>query len=400
MWIAFRIAWRYFFTKSKQTVINRINAIAVVVVVVSSAALLIVLSAFSGLKEFGVSFTSGLDPDFKLVPQQGKTIVLDSFSAAALDQLKAVTAWAPVLEEKVFLSFESKNQVAYLKGVPPNYPETIPVDSLVVVGEWGTMGRAETVLGYGLASALGLGVFDYDSFLNITVPEDNPNALLQRTRLKTQAVFVVGLYRISDDLDKKYVYTPIAFAQELLRYSPDQFSALEFRAPSLSKETLRQKLPPALQKNYRLLDQNDLNAAFYKMLKTENLAVYLIFTLVLIIALFNVVGALLMMIVDKRPQFSIYQAMGLTPHQIRQVFFLLGFLISFWGGIVGVLLASGIVLLQYFFPFIYVPGTAIAYPVLWEASNAGLVLITVFVLGTFASFWATRKVWQVSRQAN
>lgn len=400
MWIAFRIAWRYFFTKSKQTVINRINAIAVVVVVVASAALLIVLSAFSGLKEFGVSFTSGLDPDFKLVPQQGKTIVLDSFSAAALDQLKAVTAWAPVLEEKVFLSFESKNQVAYLKGVPPNYPETIPVDSLVVVGEWGTMGRAETVLGYGLASALGLGVFDYDSFLNITVPEDNPNALLQRTRLKTQAVFVVGLYRISDDLDKKYVYTPIAFAQELLRYSPDQFSALEFKAPSLSKETLRQKLPPALQKNYRLLDQNDLNAAFYKMLKTENLAVYLIFTLVLIIALFNVVGALLMMIVDKRPQFSIYQAMGLTPHQIRQVFFLLGCLISFWGGIVGVLLASGIVLLQYFFPFIYVPGTAIAYPVLWEASNAGLVLITVFVLGTFASFWATRKVGQVSRQAN
>ena len=97
MWIAFRIAWRYFFTKSKQTVINRINAIAVVVVVVSSAALLIVLSAFSGLKEFGVSFTSGLDPDFKLVPQQGKTIVLDSFSAAALDQLKAITAWAPVL---------------------------------------------------------------------------------------------------------------------------------------------------------------------------------------------------------------------------------------------------------------------------------------------------------------
>ncbi|MGB1171410.1 MAG: ABC transporter permease [Flavobacteriaceae bacterium] len=400
MRIAFRIAWRYFFTKSKQTVINRINAIAMVVVVVASAALLIVLSAFSGLKDFGVSFTSGLDPDFKLVPEQGKTIVLDSVNSAVLDQIEGIIAWAPVLEEKVFLSFESKNQVAYLKGVPPDYPETIPIDSLVVVGEWSTMERSETVLGYGLASALGIGVFDYDSFLNITVPEDTPSAVLQQTRLKTRPVFVVGLYRISDDLDKKYVYTPIAFAQELLRYSPDQFSALELNAPSLSKEDLRQKLPPALQQNHRLLDQNDLNAAFYKMLKTENLAVYLIFTLVLIIALFNVVGALLMMIVDKRPQFSIYQAMGLTSHQIRRVFFLLGCLISFWGGIVGVLLASGIVLLQYSLPFIYVPGTAIAYPVQWEFYNMVLVLTTVFVLGAIASFWATRKIGPISRQAN
>ena len=186
----------------------------------------------------------------------------------------------------------------------------------------------------------------------------------------------------------------------MLRYSPDQFSALELKAPSFSKEDLRQKLPPALQQNSRLLDQNDLNAAFYKMLKTENLAVYLIFTLVLIIALFNVVGALLMMIVDKRPQFSVYQAMGLTSHQIRRVFFLLGCLISFWGGIVGVLLASGIVWLQYSLPFVYVPGTAIAYPVQWEFYNMLLVLTTVFVLGTIASFWATRKIGAVSRQAN
>jgi len=399
MHIVFRIAWRYFFSKSRQTVINRINAIAVLVVVVASASLLVVLSAFSGLKEFGVSFTSGLDPDFKLIPKQGKTLVMDSLVIQELNTLP-IASWAPVLEEKVFLSFESKNQVAYLKGVPTDYRKTLPVDSLVLVGEWSQMEHSQTVMGYGLASALGVGVFDYDSFLNVTVPEENSSSILNNTRLKTRPLYVVGLYRISDDLDKKYVFAPLSFAQELLNYPDTLFSAIEIKAPLLSKDQLQQQISASLRFNLRLLDRNDLNAAFYKMLKTENLAVYLIFTLVLIIALFNVVGALLMMMVDKRPQFTIYHAMGLTPSQIRQLFFTLGCLISFWGGIVGVILASAIVLVQQFFPFIYVPGTAIAYPVIWEVGNILLVLVTVFVLGSIASFWATRNKEMAAFQAN
>lgn len=391
MSIALRIAWRYFFTKSKQTVINRINAIAVVVVVVASAALFIVLSAFSGLKEFGVSFTSGLDPDFKLVPERGKTFLLDSTTRQALDKMKAVTGWSPIIEEKVFLSFEAKNQVAYLKGIPKNYPQIVPVDSLVVVGEWQEMDASKTILGYGLASALGLGVFDYDSFLDITVPKEIQSTLGTNTRLKTLSAFVVGLYRISDDLDKKFVYAPITFAQELLDYSPHTYSAIEFRAPRITKSVLKQQLPIALHDGFVLKNQNDLNAAFYKMLQTENLAVYVIFTLVLIIALFNVVGALLMMIVDKKPHFSIFYAVGLTPEQIRAIFFYLGCLISFWGGLIGGVLASFIVLIQQLLPFVFVPGTQIAYPVRWEMFNFGVVLSTVCVLGSFAAFWATRR---------
>ena len=398
--VVFRLAWRYFFTKSNQTVINRINAIAVVVVVVASAALLVVLSAFSGLKDFGVRFTSGLDPDFKLIPRQGKTLLLDSIDRHSLNQASGLVSWAPVLEEKVFLSFESKNQVAILKGVPLNYPSTIAIDSLVLVGTWNPMENNETVMGYGLASTLGIGVFDYDSYLNVTVPKENPKALLNTTQLKTRPLYVVGLYRISDELDNKYVYASTAFAQELLDYPADQFSAIEFNAPRHTKESLWEQLPRKWNDRYQLLDQNDLNAAFYKMLKTENLAVYLIFTLVLVIALFNVVGALIMMIVDKRPQFSIFKAMGLAPHQIRQVFFLLGCLISIGGGVIGVFLASIIVLLQSNFSIIYVPGTGIAYPVLWESSNVFLVSATVFLLGGLASYWATRRVCQLAVQAN
>ena len=230
--------------------------------------------------------------------------------------------------------------------------------------------------------------------------KENPKALLNTTQLKTRPLYVVGLYRISDELDNKYVYASTAFAQELLDYPADQFSAIEFNAPRHTKESLWEQLPRKWNDRYQLLDQNDLNAAFYKMLKTENLAVYLIFTLVLVIALFNLVGALIMMIVDKRPQFSIFKAMGLAPHQIRQVFFLLGCLISIGGGVIGVFLASIIVLVQSNFSIIYVPGTGIAYPVLWESSNVFLVSATVFLLGGLASYWATRRVGQLAVQAN
>jgi len=134
--VVFKIAWRYFFSKSRQTVINRINAIALLVIVVATAALMIVLSAFSGLKDFGLSFSNAFDPNYRVTSLLGKTITLDS---AALSQLKAIDeikAISPILEEKVFLSFEEKNQVAYLKGVGKDYLSVIPADSLIAVGEW------------------------------------------------------------------------------------------------------------------------------------------------------------------------------------------------------------------------------------------------------------------------
>ena len=168
--VVFKIAWRYFFSKSGQTVINRINRIALLVIVVATAALMIVLSAFAGLKDFGLSFSNIFDPDYRVTATQGKTISFDSTRIARLKQVDGIVAFSPILEEKVFLSFKEKNQVAYLKGVGIDYLSVIPADSLVAVGEWLIPDTDAIVAGYGIGAGMDLGVYDYSSFLNISIP--------------------------------------------------------------------------------------------------------------------------------------------------------------------------------------------------------------------------------------
>ena len=393
MRVAFKIAWRYFFSKSRQTIINRINAIALIVIVIASASLLIVLSAFSGLKGFGLSFSNAFDPDYRVTPVQGKTLTIDSIALNQLYSISEINDLAPIVEEKVFLSFEEKNQVAYLKGVGVDYLKVVPGDSLVAVGDWLVPETNGVVVGYGIASALGLGVYDYSSFLNISIPRNKINSTFEKRPFQSVSSVVIGLYQISEDLDKKYIFAPIAFAQELLQYSEEVYSAIELKTkPKTDLKQLKQQIEKILGKEVVVRDRIQLNAALYKMLNTENLVIYLVFTLVLIIAFFNVVGALIMMILDKKPQMRILATMGARPKKLRLVFYLLGMLITVIGGLVGIASASILIAIQSAAPFLYVPGTSLPYPVRLEFKNLVLVFFTLVFLGSIASSWASRSV--------
>ena len=393
MRVAFKIAWRYFFSKSRQTIINRINAIALIVIIIASASLLIVLSAFSGLKDFGLSFSNAFDPDYRVTPVQGKTLTIDSIALNQLYSISEINDLAPIIEEKVFLSFKEKNQVAYLKGVGVDYLKVVPGDSLVAVGEWLVPETNGVVVGYGIASALGLGVYDYSSFLNISIPRNKTKSAFEKSPFQSISSVVIGLYQISEDLDKKYIFAPMTFAQELLQYSEEVYSAIELKTkPKTDLKQLKQQIEKILGKEVVVRDRIQLNAALYKMLNTENLVIYLIFTLVLIIAFFNVVGALIMMILDKKPQMRILATMGARSKKLRLVFYLLGMLITVIGGLVGIASASILIAIQSAAPFLYVPGTSLPYPVRLEFKNLVLVFFTLVFLGSIASSWASRSV--------
>ena len=228
--VVFKIAWRYFFSKSGQTVINRINAIALLVIVVATAALMIVLSAFSGLKDFGLSFSNAFDPDLRVMPRQGKTITIDSDQIQQLEKAEGIKAFSPILEEKVFLSFKEKNHVAYLKGVGPDYLKVVPADSLVAVGEWLLPDSNAIVAGYGIGAGMDLGVYDYGSFLNISIPRKNLKSSLRQNPFYTVQAITIGLYQISEDIDQKYVFSTLDFARNLLQYPQDVFSSIEIKA--------------------------------------------------------------------------------------------------------------------------------------------------------------------------
>ena len=393
MFLVFKIAWRYFFSKSQQTVINRINSIALLVIIVATASLMIVLSAFSGLKEFGLSFSNAFDPDYKVLPRKGKVILLDSLSIKKLEKISCINALAPVLEEKVFLSFNEKSQVAFLKGINKHYLSVIPADSLVTIGEWLVPESNSVVAGYGIGASMDLGVYDYSNFLNISVPKKSIKGNLNQNPFYSQQAVVVGLYQISQDIDKKYVFSSISFARKLFQYPKDAYSAIEIQIkPNTSHDFLSQELRKILGENFVLKDRVAQNTALYKMLKTENIAVYLIFTLVLIIAMFNVVGALVMMILDKKPDMKILEAMGVTTNSLRKVFFILGLLISLIGGAIGIVFASLLIVIQQVRPLLFVPGTSLPYPVNWEFENFILVIMTLTILGMISSGWVSRGI--------
>ena len=391
MSVVIKIAWRYFFSKSGQTVINRINSIALLVIIVATSALMIVLSAFSGLKDFGLSFSNIFDPDFRIIPKLGKTISLDSSKIRRLEKVDGIKAFSPILEEKVFLSFKEKNQVAHLKGVGLDYLNVIPADSLVSVGEWLVPESNAIVAGYGIGADMNLGVYDYGSFLNISIPRKNLNSSLRQNPFYTQQAVTIGLYQISEDIDKKYIFSTLDFARDLLQYPQNVFSSIEIKAsPEANSKDLKKKIQKIMGDSVQIKDRTQINTALYKMLNTEHLAIYLIFTLVLIVALFNVVGALVMMILDKKPQMNILKAMGITQHQLGQTFFLLGMMIVLFGGIIGLVLSSVLILIQQWDPFINIPGTSLAYPIKWEFENILIVMGTLLLLGSLASAWASR----------
>ena len=391
MSVALKIALRYFFSKSGQTVINRINSIALLVIIVATSALMIVLSAFSGLKDFGLSFSNIFDPDFRIIPKLGKTISLDSSKIHRLEKVDGIKAFSPILEEKVFLSFKEKNQVAHLKGVGLDYLNVIPADSLVSVGEWLVPESNAIVAGYGIGADMDLGVYDYGSFLNISIPRKNLNSSLRQNPFYTQQAVTIGLYQISEDIDKKYIFSTLDFARDLLQYPQNVFSSIEIKAsPEANSKDLKKKIQKIMGDSVQIKDRTQINNALYKMLNTEHLAIYLIFTLVLIVALFNVVGALVMMILDKKPQMNILKAMGITQHQLGQTFFLLGMMIVLFGGIIGLVLSSVLILIQQWDPFINIPGTSLAYPIKWEFENILIVMGTLLLLGSLASAWASR----------
>ena len=387
------IASRYFFTRSKQSVINIINYIALSVVLIASAALLIVLSAFTGLKDFGLSFSNVFDPDFRVEAVQGKTLQIDSITFASVKQLDGILAVSGIIEDKVFLNYRDKNHVVYLKGVDSSYQNIIESDRFLSSGSWFSKELDEVVIGGGVAQVLSLGVYDYNDFLVLTVPKRSASATQLKEPFINKTALVSGIYSVSEELDKKYMFSNLSFARTLFQRKENTYSSLELKlAPDFNRIQLEEQLRALLKTPLRMRSRTELNAALFKMLNTEQMAIYLIFTLVIIIALFNVVGALIMMILEKRPQLNVLYALGVLPKEIRLIFFYLGGMISWVGGGLGVLLGTCLVLLQRYFPFLHVPGTNFPYPVRLEFQNVAMVLFLLLVLGGLASAWATAQV--------
>ncbi|ATA78071.1 ABC transporter permease [Capnocytophaga canimorsus] len=378
--------------KSSQNVINIINRITALVVVIVGTALFVVLAGYEGLKSFTLSFSTYFDPDLKILPRSGKFI---TFSDAQLNELaknEGIAYFSKVLEEQVFLSHKQKNYIARIKGVDTNYPLVNPADSLVVLGMW-DLQSPKMVAGITIFNALGLNFMDTSSPLQLVVPRSGKGSITQTSRPYRETYGIIsGVYQITEDLDKKYVFTSLEQAQELLGLDSLHISAIEIKKhPQADENKLIEQIQNLFQGEVIIKNRVQINDALYRMLNTENIAIYLIFILVLIIALFNLVGAIIMMILDKKEDLKTLYALGLNIKQLCRIFFLQGTMVSVMGAFLGVCLGAIIVLLQQYFNFVMISST-LAYPVEIKGFNVFAVFAIITILGFLASWLASSRI--------
>lgn len=389
----FYIAKRYTVSFSKSTAINIITGIASLGIIVSAMSLFVVLSVFSGLREFSLSFANDTDPDLKMFGKTGKFLTISPEQEKQLKNTKSIALFSKVVEERVLFYFNGKEQVAYLKGVDSIYRKINPFEKKIYGGQWLNPNTSQVVVGYGITNKLSMGLFDYNNTFEVFVPKpgkgtiDNPNDAFNK------AVLVpIGIYAINEDLDNKYVFSDLGLAQELLQYQPNQVTAIEFQLKAGADENQAlSEIQSIFKDTVSIKTRAQLNDSLYKMLNTENIAVYLIFTLVIIVALFNLIGALIMMILDKKANLKTLFNLGAEIKHLRSIFLLQGSLITVTGGLIGLVLGIIVVILQKQFSLIMVTPT-MAYPVVFDIMNILTVLLTIVILGFLASLIASSRV--------
>ncbi|AUC21915.1 ABC transporter permease [Polaribacter sejongensis] len=387
------IAKRYLFTKTGNNAINIITIIASFGVIVGSLALFIILSGFSGLRTFSYSLLDVSDPDIKITSSKGKTFLYTDDVHQALIDNTSIKATSKIIEERVFLEYNDKNEIAYIKGVEDSYTSITDIDSVISLGNWLDLDQPNTaVVGNGISRKLSLGVLNYGAPLTIMVPKPGVGFINPNNAFYKKDVQIVGLYSGTEEFESKFVFVSINEAKNLLNFDENQITGVEIKLKdNLDADLFSEQLQQQLGDQFKVQTKQQLNEVFYKVINTENFVSYLIFTLIVIIALFNVIGAIIMMIIDKKSNLKTLFSLGASIKEIKKVFILQGFLLTFLGMIIGLSLGILIVFIQKEFG-IFMITQNFAYPVEFRFSNLLIVIATITILGFIASKIASSRI--------
>lgn len=392
---SYYIAKRYLFTKNSNNAINIITLIASFGVIVGALALFIILSGFSGLRTFSYSLLDISDPDIKISTTKGKTFSATESLQEILKGHKDIIAYSKVLEQRVFLTYMDKPHIAYIKGVDENYVNVTQIDSAIVVGNWLDARYKNTaILGNGISYKLSLGIMNFTEPLEIYVPKPGTKIANPANAFRKVEAQITGIYSGTEEFENKYVFVNLPLAQELLRYDTDQVSGIEIKIRNNEDAVaFASEFQKIVGSEFKVETRAQLNALFYKVINTENFVSYLIFTLIVIIALFNVIGAIIMMIIDKKQNLKTLLNLGASLKEIKKIFVLQGFLLTVIGTFIGLLVGAALVFYQLKSKKFKIIGD-IAYPVELKLENFIIVALTIILLGYFAAKIASSRISQ------
>ena len=386
------IAKRYLVSKKSNNAINIISGISVLGVCIGTMALVIVLSTFNGISDLVQSLYNSFDADMEITAKQGKTFDPAAAEVAALKQIKGVAYYTEVVEGNALLKYNDKQCITTVKGVSSDFRVMSGFDSVVRDGKF-VIGRNNIVIGKGIANILQTGVGNMFSPISVYAPKRGSlNVINPEEGLNELKVYPAGLFSINDEFDYKYSIMNIDKARELLDYTTEVTAVELGLAKNADRDNVQKEIERTLGDKYEVKNREQQNALLYKTLKSEKLWTSIILVFILVIATFNVIGSLTMLIIEKKKDIGILHNMGADLKTIRRIFLVEGMLITFIGAISGLLLGTGICLLQMKFSFVkYSEGYVVdAYPISFNAPDFVFVIITVLCIGFVASWYPVR----------
>ena len=389
------IAKRYLLAHHSKHAVGLISKIAISAVAVASLALFVVLSGFSGLKTYALAFTNDFDSDLLVRPVEGKRLEFGPEQKNAVAIIPNVAQVSTIIEDRVFMQYKDKSRVAMLRGVDSLFAEVTPLDSLLYAGSWLRPKSDELVIGYEIASDLALPPRDYANLVTLYAPRPGKNisAMINPSSAFNKELAVVsGIYEINDQVNDRFLFSDQVTARALLQMAPRQISALAIKvAPNADLDQIKAELNIAFGQPISVKTRMEQNDALYKMLNSENLFTYLFISLIAAIAIFNLTGTLIMLVLEKRQNLKTLYMLGSPLKSLRKTFFVTGLLMTGLGLVIG--LGLGIVIVWGQATFGWVPITpTLAYPVVLSLTNLLIVLATVTGLGALASFLGSRRI--------
>ena len=386
------VARRYRFSSTKFNTVQLINRFASFVIGVAVCAFFVVQSVFSGLQNFGLSYSSFLDPDLKIYHNDATSFELADSLLAQLEKIEGLIGISPVFSQEVVLRFEKQNKLIYLLGVDDRFDQLFGISEHVSVGRMASDSGKEILLGYGTAIELGAGLYDYGGFVECLIPKQGVINPLDPNPFVSQWATNVGLFQISEEVDYAYAFAPMHFVRNLTNASDGSYTEININLVKGTKiKDVVEEIKVSLGNSFQVIEKEELNPALHRMLQTERVAIYLILSLVLVIALFNVVGAVVMMILDKREQLQTLHGLGSPLYEIRNIFFYQGMLLSGIGGVVGLVVGIIIIVAQSVGEFILIPGTQLPYPVSFSFENI-IVLVVIWISLSVLAAWLASAV--------
>ena len=394
------IAKRYLISRKSHNIINIISGISVLGITVGTMALVIILSVFNGFEKLVISLFNVFNPDLKIELAEGKTFSLAELPADSIRSMPEVIYFTEVVEENALLRNDERQHIVRVKGVSDDFREMSGLDSMLVDGHFvlEANGQDFAVLGAGVAYFLDIGLGKVPNTLSVYVPSRTRSPGLSfESAFNQRNVIPAGIFSVQQDFDSEYVILPLDFVRDLLEYE-DQLTALEI---GLKDGADIQSVQESIQKlagdKFEVKNRFQQQELLYKIMRSEKWVSFLILTFILVIATFNLIGSISMLILDKKKDIAVLHSMGADNRLIRKIFMAEGLMISWFGGFLGLLLGTLIVLLQQYFGLIRLgaPGGTFVveyYPVVLQITDLIYVFLTVSVIGLLSTWFPVKQI--------